>query len=138
MINWKFDANQFDPDKTFELIPVGDHRVRVESAEEQISKTGRDMVKLTLAVSGYGSRLFHYIVFMDDRPDITNQNLGMFFDSFGIRPGDMNLQNWIGKVGAVSSDFKQLVASEISACGNVYRDFGYWVDVENNLPLHAS
>ena len=38
----------------------------------------------------------------------------------------------------MSSDFKQLVASEISACGNVYRDFGYWVDVENNLPLHAS
>lgn len=107
MINWKFDANQFDPDKAFELIPVGDHRVRVENAEEQVSKTGRDMIKLTLAVSGYGSKLFHYIVFMDDRPDITNQNLGMFFDSFGIRPGDMNLQNWIGKVGAARVKHEQ-------------------------------
>ncbi len=107
MINWNFDANQFDPDRGFEPVPVGDHRVRVEDAEEQVSKTGRDMIKLTLAVSGHSSKLFHYIVFMEERQDITNQNLGMFFDSFGITPGDMNLQNWIGKVGAARVKHEQ-------------------------------
>lgn len=100
MINWKFDASQFNPDRIFDPIPVGDHRVRVEEAEEQVSKTGRDMIKLTLSVSGHDSKLFHYIVFMHEHQEMTNQSLGMFFDSFGIRPGDMNLQNWIGKVGA--------------------------------------
>ncbi|NCC95620.1 MAG: DUF669 domain-containing protein [Synergistales bacterium] len=100
MINWRFNSNNYDPNKSFELVPVGDHRVRIEEAEEQTSKTGRDMIKLTLAVSGHGSKLFHYIVFMEDRPEITDQNLGQLFDSFGIPVGDMNLNNWIGKVGA--------------------------------------
>jgi hypothetical protein len=100
MIEWKFDANQYDPNKSFELIPVGDHRVRIETVEEQTSKSGNDMLRLTLSVSGYGSKLFHYIVFMPDKPEITNQSLGSVFDSFGITPGDMNFYGWQGRVGA--------------------------------------
>jgi len=108
MIGWKFDANQYDPNKSFELIPVGDHRVRIETVEEQISKnTGYEMFKLTLSASGYGSKLFHYVVFMPDRPEITNQNLGTIFDSFGIQQGNMNIYEWQGKVGAARVKHEQ-------------------------------
>jgi len=107
MINWKFDANQYDPNKSFELIPVGDHRVRIETVEEQTSKSGNDMLRLTLSVSGYGSKLFHYIVFMPDKPEITNQSLGSVFDSFGITPGDMNFYGWQGRVGAARVKHEQ-------------------------------
>jgi hypothetical protein len=107
MIRWKFDANQYDPNKSFELIPVGDHRVRIETVDEQTSKSGNDMLKLTLSVSGYGSKLFHYIVLMPDKPEITNQSLGSVFDSFGITPGDMNFYGWQGHVGAARVKHEQ-------------------------------
>ena len=107
-MKWTFDANQYDANKTFELIPVGDHRVRIETVEEQISKnTGYEMCKLTLSASGYGSKLFHYVVFMPDRPEITNQNLGTIFDSFGIQQGNMNIYEWQGKVGAARVKHEQ-------------------------------
>lgn len=87
---------------TFKPIPEGAHRIRIASAEKAVSKTGKDMLALQFDVSGYGSRLFHYIVFLPDRPEITNRNLTQFFDAFpGIPDGDFNItQNWIGKVGA--------------------------------------
>jgi hypothetical protein len=107
-MKWNFDASQYDPNKSFELIPVGDHRVRIETVEEQISKnTGYEMFKLTLSASGYGSKLFHYVVFMPDRPEITNQNLGTIFDSFGIQQGNMNIYEWQGKVGAARVKHEQ-------------------------------
>ena len=59
------------------------------------------MLALQFDVSGYSSLLYHYIVFMPDRPEITNRMLTQFFDSFkDINDGDFNMQNWVGKVGA--------------------------------------
>lgn len=82
-------------------IPVGKHRIRIAKAEKAVSKTGKDMLALQFDVSGYNSKLFHYIVFLPDRPEITNRNLTQFFDSFkDIPEGDFNTANWIGKVGA--------------------------------------
>lgn len=92
--NYKREENIFDE------IPVGEHRVRIAEAEKAISKNGNDMLVLTLDVSGYKSRLWHYVVFMADHPEITNRNLTAIFDSFGIEDGDFNLKNWLGKVGA--------------------------------------
>lgn len=101
MINWNFKPEHYDPNRGFELIPVGTHRVRIEKAQKKISeKSGYEMVELELAVSGYGSKLFHYIVFMPDREEITNQNLGQLWDSFGLKPGNLEEQSWVGKVGA--------------------------------------
>ncbi len=103
MQQWQFNPDQYDPNASYELPPVGKHRVRIEEAEEQTSKnSGNEMIKLTLSVSGCGGRLFHYIVFMPDNPQFTNQKLGELFDSFGIKPGDMNILNWRGKVGAAN------------------------------------
>lgn len=97
-IQWNFDASQCD-NNDFAIIPVGDHRIRIANAEETKSKNGNDMVVLTLDVSGHSSSLWYYLVFMPSNPQMTNQKLGQIFDSFGITPGDMNIQNWIGKSG---------------------------------------
>ena len=98
MIQWNFNENDYS-ENNFSIIPVGDFRVRIANAEETKSKNGNDMVVLTLDVSGYSSSLWYYLVFMPDNPQMTNQKLGQIFDSFGITPGDMNIKNWLGKVG---------------------------------------
>lgn len=86
----------------FEEIPVGQYRVRIKEVTKEISQAGRDMIKLIFDVSGQARPLYHYIVFLDDRPEITNRNLTQLFDSFGIADGDFNLANWKGKVGGCS------------------------------------
>lgn len=95
-MEWNYQREE----STFVEIPVGEHRVRIADAEKAISKNGNDMLVLTLDVSGYRSRLWHYVVFMPDHPEITNRNLTSIFDSFGIPEGDFNLNNWKGKIGA--------------------------------------
>ena len=88
-------------EREFPLVPEGDCRIRIKSADKAISKNGNDMLALQFEVSGSNQILYHYIVFMDDRPELTNRLLTQFFDSFpGIPEGDFNMNNWIGKVGA--------------------------------------
>ena len=99
MINWNFDSNDYT-EQSFKPIPVGDHRVRIASAEEQTSSSGRQMIKLVLDVSGHSSTIWHYIVFMPDNQKLTNQKLGELWNSFGIQQGNFNLNSWVGKVGA--------------------------------------
>ena len=95
---WEYTRNESNG---FAPIPEGNYRIRIESAEKKQSKTGKDMLALKFQVSGDKRRLFHYIVFLPDRPEITNRNLTQFFDAFpGIADGDFNTQNWVGKVGA--------------------------------------
>ena len=86
----------------FEPLPEGKYRVRIKSAEKAVSKSGKDMLVVQLEVSGSTKVLYHYIVFMPDRAEMTNRMLTQFFDSFkDIPEGDFNMNNWIGKVGAV-------------------------------------
>ena len=99
MINWNFNSNDYT-EQSFKPIPVGDHRVRITSAEEQTSSSGRQMIKLVLDVSGYSSTIWHYIVFMPDNQKLTNQKLGELWNSFDIQQGNFNLNSWVGKVGA--------------------------------------
>lgn len=98
-INWNYNSDDYQ-EQSFPLIPTGDHRVRIKSAEEAKAKeSGRDMIKLTLEVSGHSGHIWHNIVFMPDNPTMTNQKLGQVFDSFNIQPGNMNVASWVGKVG---------------------------------------
>lgn len=95
---WEFKREE----QTFPVLPVGKYRIRVRSAEKAISKSsGNDMLSLQFEVSGSNTILYHYITFLNDKPEITNRMLTAFFDSFkDIEEGDFNMANWIGKVGA--------------------------------------
>jgi hypothetical protein len=98
-ISWNFDNTQYT-EQSFKPIPVGEHRVRIAQAEESTSQAGNQMIKLTLEVSGHNSKIWHNVVFMPDKQQLTNQKLGELFNSFEIQPGNFNLASWIGKVGA--------------------------------------
>ena len=101
MANWTFDATQYE-EQDFSIIPVGDHRVRIDDVAERVSGKGNDMYEITLAVNGYNSKLWFYLVLDRNDPKKTNQRLGEFFDSFGIADHSMGSgKQWIGKVGAV-------------------------------------
>ena len=94
---WNYQRNETQ----FAPIPEGLYLIRISEAEKVVSKTGKDMLRLVFEVSGKKSKLFHNIVFLPDRPEITNRNLTQFFDSFkDIPDGDFNTANWAGKVGA--------------------------------------
>lgn len=95
MWNYQREESEFKP------IPEGKHRIRIKSADKAVSKSGNDMLALQFEVSGYNSTIYHYIVFMQDRPEITNRMLTQFFDSFkDIPDGEFNTDKWVGKVGA--------------------------------------
>lgn len=96
-MEWNFQREE----QQFEVVPEGKHRIRVRSAEKAVSSNGNDMLALQFDVSGSSQVLYHYIVFLPDKPQITNRNLTQFFDSFkDIALGDFTLSNWVGKVGA--------------------------------------
>ena len=96
---WEYHREERETEN--ELVPEGRHRVRIKSADFAVSKNGNDMLCLRFDVSGYNTTLYHYIVFMPDKPQITNRNLTQFFDAFpGIPEGELDREKWIGKVGA--------------------------------------
>ena len=96
---WSYSREE----QKFEVLPEGKYRARIKSAEKAVSKNGKDMLVLQFNISGSEKVLYHYIVFLEDRPEITNRNLTQFFDSFsGIKEGDLNTANWVGKIGAVN------------------------------------
>ena len=97
---WNFDPSQYEA-SDFSIIPVGDHRVRIEDVISKQSKnSGNDMFEITLAVSGHSSRLWYYLVLDPSDPKKTNQKIGTFFESFGITDYNMaNYHRWKGKVG---------------------------------------
>jgi len=127
-MSWDFKREE---SKGFDTkISEGKHRVRINSAEKAVSKKGSDMLILKLDVSGYAETLYHYIVFMPDKPEITNRNLTQFFDSFkDIKEGDLNMQNWIGKVGGCTVKHE-------TYNGNIKSKVGYFIaaDKQGDLP----
>lgn len=100
-INWSFNPAEYE-ENSFALIPIGDHRVRINDVVAKTSKAGNDMFEITLDVSGYGSKLWFYLVLDASDTKKTNQRIGSFFDSFGITDFNMShYANWKGKIGAV-------------------------------------
>ena len=125
---WEFKREESNGFST--KIPEGKHRIRIRSAEKTVSKTGKDMLTLQLDVSGYDQVLYHYIVFLPDRPEITNRNLTQFFDSFkDIPDGDFDTSHWIGKVGACTVKHEEYN-------GNTNAKVGYFIhkDKQGDLP----
>ena len=103
MNNWQFDPSMYEEKEGFSIIPVGDHRVRINDVISKKSKnTGNDMFEIVLDVSDHSSKLWYYLVLDPADPKKTNQRIGDFFNSFGITDYNMaNYPRWKGKVGAV-------------------------------------
>ena len=134
---WEYKREE----RKFEVLKEGRYRVRIKSAEKAISKTsGNDMLVIQLEVSGSTKVLYHYIVFMPDREEVTNRMLTQFFDSFsGIPEGDFNMNNWIGKVGAVmikheeyNGNMKERISYFISA--DKQDDLPPWQNADGSVP----
>ena len=112
-------------------IPEGKHRVRIKEAEKAVSKSGNDMLVIQLEVSGYEGILYHYIVFMQDRPEITNRMLTQFFDSFkDIPEGEFDTSKWVGKVGACAVKHEEYN-------GNINAKVAYFIGKDKQADLPA-
>ena len=98
--DWNYDENDYD-ENMFAPLAAGDYRVRVAEIEETTSKSGLDMLRITLDTSGSNSMLWYYLVLMPDNKEMTNRNIGSFCNSFGITPtGIKGILGSVGKVGA--------------------------------------
>lgn len=118
---WTFNPNEYE-EQDFQIIPIGDHRVRIYDVISKNSKAGNEMYEVTLEVSGFGSKLWFYLVIDPNDSKKTNQRVGSFFESFGIT--DYNLANyirWKGKVGAVRvkhEDYNGTTSPKVAFCLN--------------------
>lgn len=98
---WTYNPNDYS-EQDFAPIPAGDHRVRINEVISKRFNSGNEGFEITLDVSGYGSKLWFYLVFDPNDTKKTNQRIGSFFDSFGITDYNMaNFPRWRGKIGAV-------------------------------------
>ena len=101
MNNMGWNYQREESQNNFEQVPEGKHRIRIKSVEVAKSKAGNDMLAIQFDVSGCNAKLYHYITFLQDRPEITNRMLTQFFDSFkDILEGQFKFDAWTGKVGA--------------------------------------
>lgn len=101
MATWTYNPNEYTA-RNFEIIPEGDHRVRISNVQEKVFSTGNEGFEITLDVPGHAGKLWYYLVLDHRDPMKTNQRIGMFFDSFAIHDFDLNhYADWIGYDGAV-------------------------------------
>lgn len=121
MANWNFDATQYK-ENDFQIIPVGDHRVRIVDVNEKRFNSGNEGFEVTLEVNGYGSKLWFYLVLDASNPERTNQRIGEFFNSFGITNTAMGTgKQWIGAVGAVRvkhEEYNGTQSAKVAYCIN--------------------
>lgn len=98
---WTYNPNDYT-EQDFAPIPAGDHRVRINDVISKRFNSGNEGFEITLDVSGYGGKLWFYLVLDPNDSKKTNQRIGSFFDSFGITDYNMaNYPRWRGKIGAV-------------------------------------
>lgn len=134
MANWIFDANDVE-DRGFTPIPEGNHRVRVLSVEEQFSRTQKQMLKITLEVSGYAGKVWDYLVFDGTNETArkrTNTKINQIAESFGVNPNAVvsQIQALVGKVGGVRikhDNYNGEVSSKVS----------YYLDAKKTAELPA-
>lgn len=133
---WEFKREETQ----FEVLPEGSYRIRVKRVDKAQSQSGNDMLSFQFEVSGHNQILYHYIVFLQDRPEITNRMLTQFFDSFkGIQEGDLNIMNWFGQMGACvvkHDEYNGRKTAKISYFINASRqdELPPWVEPKNAEP----
>lgn len=99
-IQWNYNPNQYE-ERSFSIIPEGDHRVRISEVTERSFNSGNEGFEVVLEVSGHSGKLWYYLVLNPANEKQTNQRLGAFFNSFGIANTNLAAYpSWVGKVGA--------------------------------------
>jgi hypothetical protein len=101
MIPWDYDATQYSKGGAFSIAPEGEHQVKIVDVDYKTTSTNKDMYVLKCKLVNSPGSVFYNLVFLPDKPEVTNQNLGAIYDSFGIREGEMDANKWINKIGAV-------------------------------------
>ena len=100
---------------TFSTIPQGNYRARISSVTWDITReTNKQMLVITLKISGQKSTLKHYIVFSDATPNEvnrTNWSIKRFCDAFALDPATISSDNydlnkWIGSEGGVTIEHR--------------------------------
>lgn len=119
MANWTYDPSQYH-ERSFEMIPQGDHRVRITDVVEKTFKSGNEGYEMTLEVSGYNSKLWYYLVLNRDEVQKTQQRIGDFFNCFGIAGTAMGTgKQWIGAAGAVRvkhEEYNGSMSAKVAYC----------------------
>lgn len=142
MANWNFDATQYK-ENDFQIIPVGDHRVRIADVVEKTFSSGNEGYEITLEVNGHSSKLWFYLVLDASNIERTNQRIGEFFNSFGITNTAMGTgKQWIGSVGAVRvkhEEYNGNMSAKVAYCINKGRQdkLPAWKDVSSATPVAA-
>ena len=114
MTKWIYNDAEYT-ERTFDLVPEGDHRVRIDNVKEKVFSSGNEGFEITLDVSGSTSKLWYCLVLDPKESAKTNQRLGMFFDSFAIRDYDLShYVDWVGKEGAVRVKHNMYNGSKIA------------------------
>lgn len=89
--NYKRDDTQYARE--------GNYWATITGAEEKKSKSGNDMLVVTLEIDGTATTIKDYFV----QGEYFNRRITKFFDAFkNIADGDFSYPKWIGKKAAVS------------------------------------
>ncbi|MDD3437615.1 MAG: hypothetical protein PHC64_10730 [Candidatus Gastranaerophilales bacterium] len=75
---------------------AGDYRFEVINAVEDVSKSGKDMIVVSLKLNGTNITVKDYFV----AGEWFNRKVTQFFDSTNIEEGNFEFLTWIGAVGA--------------------------------------
>ena len=119
MGNW---SNYHREEAEFTPI-VGKIRCVITDVEEKVSKSGNNMIVITVNPSGSKAKVKYWLV--DN--DYFNRNATSFFDSFKeIKEGNFDFLTWIGAEGAAM--FKE--------GDNGYAEIAYFISADRaaNLP----
>ena len=118
-MSWIFNPDDYE-DKSFELIPVGDYRARISEVVEKTFNSGSRGYEVTMEISGFKSRVWHYLVLDESDAKRTNQRIGDLFNSFGITdPVLDHYHAWVGKVGGVRikhSEYNGNTSAKVAFC----------------------
>ena len=97
MINWQFKKN--DNRRSYEALPSGVYQVQIEKAEEAVSASGNQMIRMVLGVLGHANKVRHFITFSPKNRSMVNKALSDIYSSFDIPEGNLDEKTWIGHVG---------------------------------------
>jgi hypothetical protein len=80
-------------------IEPGEHKLKIVRAEEKVFNSGNEGIKIELINKDKSKFYYHMIM-----NEFFNRNLTRFYDCFGIRRGNADLDSWVGKYGTAFID----------------------------------